>query len=133
MGLYRWARDKVEREENHLQVTLKQSRSKEWEKIEASKASAWVRRVEWRVCMGNGTENQRRGPTSKRGEREARTRKCPEGEGEGIWRPESARQRPNRNGKIYKGRENINKHDRERTVDQQRVDNDSERNLRTTS
>ena len=52
-GLYCWAKSKVKREGEHFRVTLKQSASKEWERIETSKVSAWVRRVGWGVCIAN--------------------------------------------------------------------------------
>ena len=59
IGLYCWARGKVEREGEHFRVTLKQSASKEWERIETSKVSAWARRVGWRVCIANGATLRR--------------------------------------------------------------------------
>ena len=58
IGLYCWARSKVEMEGEHFRVTLKQSASKEWERIETSKVSAWFRRVGWRVCIANGTTTE---------------------------------------------------------------------------
>ena len=60
VGLYCWARGKVEREGDHFRVTLKQNASKEWERIETSKVSAWVRRRGWRVCIANAATNLRR-------------------------------------------------------------------------
>ena len=62
IGLYCLAKGEVEREGEHFRVTLKKSASKEWERIETSKVSAWVRRVGWRVCIANGIANLRRSP-----------------------------------------------------------------------
>ena len=62
IGLYCLAIGEVEREGEHFRVTLKKSASKEWERIETSKVSAWVRRVGWRVCIANGIANLRRSP-----------------------------------------------------------------------
>ena len=46
VGLHCSAKGKVEREGEHLRVTLKQNASKEWERIDTGQVSAWVRRVE---------------------------------------------------------------------------------------
>jgi len=54
------ANGEVEREREHFRVTLKKSASKEWERIETSNVSAWVRRVGWRICIANGIANLRR-------------------------------------------------------------------------
>ena len=54
------ANGEVEREREHFRVTLKKSASKEWERIETSNVSTWVRRVGWRVCIANGVANLRR-------------------------------------------------------------------------
>ena len=51
VGLYCLAIGKVERGGEHFRVTIKQSTSKEWERVETSKVSAWVRGVGWRMCM----------------------------------------------------------------------------------
>ena len=57
----------VEREGEQFRVTLKQSASKKWERIETSKVSAWVRRAGWRICIANGIANLRRSPRVNRG------------------------------------------------------------------
>ena len=68
IGLSCWARSKVEREGEQFRVTLKQSASKVWERMETSKVSGWVGRVEWRVCVVNGTTTLRRSARVNGGE-----------------------------------------------------------------
>ena len=45
-----------------MRVTQAPKASKEWQRIEAEKVSAWVRRLGWRVCIANGLAELRRSP-----------------------------------------------------------------------
>ena len=82
IGLNCWARGKVEREGKHFRVTLKQSASKEWGRIETSMVSVWIRRVGWRVGIANdGIITLRRSARVNGGE-EGQKRVC-NGKGKG--------------------------------------------------
>ena len=130
VGLYCLAIGKVEREGEHFRVTINQSASKEWERIETSKVSAWVRGVGWRICIANGTANLRRSPRVNGGKEKQEQVNAQKGKGRGHSGPKQTDKGQTGKGKENRPRENGSKNDEERTVDKRRVGNDSERKLR---
>ena len=48
------------REGEHLRVSLPPKASKEWQRTETAKVSAWVIRLGWRVCRAKGPAKLRR-------------------------------------------------------------------------
>ena len=126
---YCWARSKVEREGEHFRVTLKQSASKEWERIETSEASAWVRRVGWRVCTANGITTLRRSARVNGGEEGQKGVSNGKEKGRGPSGPKQLDKDQTGNGWTTQARGSGSKNDGGRTVDQRGVENASDRKL----
>ena len=118
VGLYCSARGKEEREGGRFRVTLKQSASKEWERIETSEVSGWVGRVEWRVCVVNGTTTLRRSARVNGGREGQKHVDNGKGKGRGPSGPKQLDKDHTGNGWTIQVRESGSENDGGRTVDQ---------------
>ena len=130
IGLYCWARSKVEREGEHFRVTLKESASKKWQRIDTSKVSAWVRRVGWRVCIANGITTLRRSARVNGGGEGQKRVSNGKGKGREPSGPKQLDKDHTGNGWTIQVRESESKDDGGRTVDQRGVESGSGRKLR---
>ena len=130
VGLYCFAIGKVEREGEHFRVTLNPKASKEWQRIETEKVSAWVRRLGWRVCIANGIANLRRSPRVNGGKGRMETVSSPNVMGD----KNSGLQQTNKdkagNRRKTQTRDNRSSNDGEGTIDKSRVDRETKKKMR---
>ena len=98
-GLHCLAIRNVVRKGEHFRVKLKPKASVEWQRIEAEKVSAWVRRLGWRVCTANGLAKLRRSPRVNEGKGRRETASGSKGMGEKRRGAEQADKTRNGSGK----------------------------------
>ena len=130
VGLYCFAIGKVEREGEHFRVTLNPKASKEWQRIETEKVSAWVRRLGWRVCIANGLANLRRSPRVNGGKGRMETVSSPNVMGDKSSGLQQTNKDKAGNRRKTQTRDNRSSNDGEGTIDKSRVDRDTKKKMR---
>ena len=120
----------MEREGEHFRVTLNPKASKEWQRIETEKVSAWVRRLGWRVCIANGLANLRRSPRVNGGKGRMETVSSPNVMGDKSSSLQQTNKDKAGNRRKTQTRDNRSSNDGEGTTDKSRVDRDTKKKMR---